>query len=137
MASDATVGSTGGVAGTGDDPGSPFFVVEHLTKSFGAVQALLDGSIDLYRGEAHALLGENGAGKSTLVKILAGVYRPDSGRLTLDGKELSLSGPGLRLPTGLRSSTRSPHCSRTCRWRRTSMSLASPFGAVGGLIGIR
>ncbi|HEY2692964.1 MAG TPA: ATP-binding cassette domain-containing protein, partial [Streptosporangiaceae bacterium] len=53
-------------------------------KSFGAVDAIVDGSIDLYGGEAHGLVGENGAGKSTLVKILAGVYQPDEGQLTVD-----------------------------------------------------
>ena len=68
-------------------------VLEHATKSFGSVQALEDGSIELQAGEAHALIGENGAGKSTLVKILAGVHRPDSGRLLLDGRELRLANP--------------------------------------------
>jgi rhamnose transport system ATP-binding protein len=65
-------------------------------KSFGAVQALLDGSIELYPGEAHALVGENGAGKSTLVKILAGVYQPDAGSLLVDGREVTLHGPAAR-----------------------------------------
>ena len=55
---------------------APLLVLDRATKSFGAVTALDDGSITLYAGEAHALLGENGAGKSTLVKILAGVHQP-------------------------------------------------------------
>jgi rhamnose transport system ATP-binding protein len=63
------------------------------TKSFGAVTALGDGSITLYAGEAHALLGENGAGKSTLVKILGGVYDPDAGTLTVAGEPVNFSGP--------------------------------------------
>ena len=71
----------------------PMLELDHVTKSFGAVNALYDGSIKLYAGEAHALVGENGAGKSTLVKILAGVHRPDSGRFTLYGKELPCTGP--------------------------------------------
>jgi rhamnose transport system ATP-binding protein len=66
---------------------APVLVVEHAEKRFGAVHALDDGRIELYAGEAHALVGENGAGKSTLVKLLAGVYRPDGGRILLNGEE--------------------------------------------------
>jgi rhamnose transport system ATP-binding protein len=66
----------------------PLLVVDHAQKSFGAVRALIDGSIELYSGEAHALVGENGAGKSTVVKVLAGVHRSDAGRLLLEGVEV-------------------------------------------------
>jgi len=69
-------------------------VLDKAAKSFGPVVALGDGSVTLYPGEAHALLGENGAGKSTLVKILGGVYRPDNGSLTIDGEVVEFSGPG-------------------------------------------
>jgi rhamnose transport system ATP-binding protein len=61
--------------------------LEHAQKSFGAVRALEDGDIELFGGQVHGLVGENGAGKSTLVKILAGVHRPEAGRLVLDGEE--------------------------------------------------
>jgi rhamnose transport system ATP-binding protein len=66
---------------------APVLSLEHAEKSFGAVHALVDGDIELFGGEVHGLVGENGAGKSTLVKILAGVHRPDAGRLVLDGEE--------------------------------------------------
>ena len=96
-------------------PGTaPVLVLRHAAKSFGAVQALIDGSIELYPGEAHALVGENGAGKSTLVKILAGVYQPDAGSL-LGGRPRghpARPGGGAR-GRASRSSTRSPRCSPT------------------------
>jgi rhamnose transport system ATP-binding protein len=68
-------------------------VLDQATKSFGAVRALVDGSVTLRAGEAHALVGENGAGKSTLVKILGGVHRPDSGTLAIDGEHQTFDGP--------------------------------------------
>lgn len=68
-------------------------ILDSATKNFGAMKALEDGSITLYGGEAHALLGENGAGKSTLVKILGGVHRADSGTLHLDDQLVEFSGP--------------------------------------------
>jgi rhamnose transport system ATP-binding protein len=64
-----------------------------ISKSFGSVVALADGSIELYAGEAHAFLGENGAGKSTLVKVMAGVYQPDAGSYVLDGQPRTFHGP--------------------------------------------
>ncbi|CAN5391764.1 sugar ABC transporter ATP-binding protein [soil metagenome] len=60
--------------------------LEHISKSFGAVVALTDGSLTLQRNSIHALVGENGAGKSTLVKIIAGLYQRDSGDFRLDGE---------------------------------------------------
>ncbi|WP_329258849.1 sugar ABC transporter ATP-binding protein [Actinoallomurus sp. NBC_01490] len=68
--------------------------LDNVGKSFGAVQALRGVSLDLRGGEIHALAGENGAGKSTLVKTLAGVYRPDQGRVLLDGRPVEFHGPG-------------------------------------------
>jgi ABC-type sugar transport system ATPase subunit len=64
--------------------------VEHVSKRFGAVTALVDVSLHLRQGEVLALLGDNGAGKSTLLKILCGFQPPDSGRIILDGQEVTL-----------------------------------------------
>jgi rhamnose transport system ATP-binding protein len=79
----------------------PLLELRHAAKSFGAVQALIDGSVTLLGGEVHALVGENGAGKSTLVKILAGVHQPDAGTLTVGGREVTLSGPAAAQAAGI------------------------------------
>ena len=52
-----------------------------IAKAFHGVPALSDVSFDCYAGEVHAICGENGAGKSTLMKVLGGIYRPDSGSI--------------------------------------------------------
>lgn len=64
-----------------------------INKSFPGVKALSDVSITIRKGEVVALLGENGAGKSTLIKVLSGVYQPDSGTIKLNGKEVKFDLP--------------------------------------------
>ena len=77
-----------------DGPASPAAAgedalrVEHISKRFGAVTALVDLSLHLGQGEVLGLLGDNGAGKSTLLKILCGFQPPDSGRILLNGQEV-------------------------------------------------
>ena len=83
------------------DTAAPMLAVSHVTKSFGAVAAVGDASIELYAGEAHALVGENGAGKSTLVKMLAGVHQPDSGSLSINGEVVTLASPSAARDAGV------------------------------------
>jgi len=63
---------------------------EHISKRFGAVTALRDVNLHLARGEVLGLIGDNGAGKSTLLKILCGFQPPDTGRIILNGQEVTL-----------------------------------------------
>jgi ABC-type sugar transport system ATPase subunit len=76
-----------------ETPAYPLLRVEHVSKSFGGVQALRDVGLDIKAAEVHAVVGENGAGKSTLMKIIAGVLRPDSGKLLLRGQPVELTDP--------------------------------------------
>src|SRR4051812_19184607 len=72
---------------------TPALRLTDLRKSFGATRALRGVSLDLARGEVHALIGENGAGKSTLMKILSGAHAPDEGTMALGGEPYAPANP--------------------------------------------
>src|SRR5207237_7971502 len=67
--------------------------MEGIDKSFPGVHALDKCRFELRSGEVHALCGENGAGKSTLMKVLAGIYPKDAGRVLVNGVEVDLATP--------------------------------------------
>ena len=71
----------------------PVLEMTHISKSFGAVTALVDVTLKLRKGEVLALVGDNGAGKSTLIKIMSGFHRADAGRMTVDGGEVRFASP--------------------------------------------
>ena len=75
--------------------------LKNISKNFHGVKALQDVDFQLKENSIHALLGENGAGKSTLVKILCGVYQPDSGSILLNNKQQSISDPSISLSLGI------------------------------------
>ena len=66
-----------------------------IVKTFGDFQALDNVDLTFAKGEVHALLGENGAGKSTLMNIVAGLYAPDSGTISIAGSPAVVSGPAV------------------------------------------
>jgi ABC-type sugar transport system ATPase subunit len=71
------------------EAGGDILRVEHLSKNYGAVTALSDVNLRLGRGEVLGLIGDNGAGKSTLLKILCGFQPPTSGRIVLEGRDVT------------------------------------------------
>jgi nucleoside ABC transporter ATP-binding protein len=71
----------------------PYISMKGITKTFGRVIANNNINLEIYSGEVHALLGENGAGKSTLMNILSGIYLPDSGSISIEGKEVKFTSP--------------------------------------------
>jgi ABC-type uncharacterized transport systems, ATPase components len=72
----------------------PALQLKHITKRFGRdVLANDDVSLDVYKGEVLAILGENGCGKTTLMNMVAGIYFPDAGSISIDGTEVVIRSP--------------------------------------------
>ena len=87
--------------------------VKNLSISFGGLKAVDDFSITIEKGQLYGLIGPNGAGKTTIFNLLTGVYKPDGGRILLDGKDIT----GHRQSRSIRQASREPSrisvCSRS------------------------
>lgn len=81
------------VAETSENPSEYVVEMLNITKEFPGIKANDDITLQLRRGEIHALLGENGAGKSTLMSVLFGLYQPEQGIIKKDGKEVKITSP--------------------------------------------
>lgn len=79
----------------------PVLATHNLQKSFGALKATNDVSIDLHRGEIHAIIGPNGAGKSTLIAQICGGLLPDAGRVEISGRDVTQSDTRSRAKAGI------------------------------------
>ncbi|MEL7027508.1 MAG: ABC transporter ATP-binding protein [Pseudomonadota bacterium] len=79
----------------------PVLATQNLSKSFGALKATDDVSIDLQPGEIHAIIGPNGAGKSTLIGQISGTLKPDRGRIRLSGRDITTKPTHARASAGL------------------------------------
>ena len=80
---------------------TPLLKAVNITKSFGAVNALMEASFELRSGEVHALVGENGAGKSTLIRIITGAVLHDTGEIFLNGELIRENSPALSKARGI------------------------------------
>ena len=76
-----------------------------VSKAFGAVRALENADLVVEKGSIHGLVGQNGAGKSTIIKVLAGILKPDSGTIAIDGQTVTRLTPASveKLPSALGS----------------------------------
>ena len=83
------------------DTTAPILQLVDVSKRYGGVRALEGAHFACAPGRIHALLGENGAGKSTLIKIMAGVVRPDAGRIVLQGQERRFAHPQDAVSAGI------------------------------------
>ncbi len=79
------------------------YIIEmnHIVKEFPGIRANDDITLQVKKGEIHALLGENGAGKSTLMSVLFGMYKPEGGNIKLRGEQVSISGPKMANELGI------------------------------------
>ncbi|WP_052131439.1 sugar ABC transporter ATP-binding protein [Planococcus sp. CAU13] len=81
--------------------GSPFMAMKNIDKSFNGVPVLKNVTLQVEKGEIHALLGENGAGKSTMMNILGGVHNPDNGSIYIEGEEVKMANPRISQEQGI------------------------------------
>lgn len=111
------------VAAGGDDRrGGPALEVDGVTKSFGSVQALAGATLSIRPGEIHGIVGPNGSGKTSLLNILSGLYVADSGRVLLDGTDITRTSVIQRARLGLGRTFQTPRVIDTLSaWENTDL----------------
>lgn len=80
---------------------APVVALRGVSKSFGGVRALVDVDVDVHEHQVLAVVGDNGAGKSTLAGVIAGAFRPDAGKVLLDGEPVVLGSPAAARAAGI------------------------------------
>jgi len=87
-------------------------VVEGVSKKFGGVTAAQDVSLDVPRGRILSIIGPNGAGKTSLLNMISGFYKPDTGRILLEGQDITHKKPSDIAGLGVARTFRTSRCSR-------------------------
>ncbi len=95
----------------------PILRVSGLSKQFGGLAAVSDVSLELRRGEVHAVIGPNGAGKTTFINMLSGDLAPSAGAIRFEDREIA-GLPADRIARLGTTSFRISRCSRIAAWRR-------------------
>ena len=104
--------------------------MEQISKSFGPVQALKNVTFCAKPGKVHALCGENGAGKSTLMKVLAGVFLPDSGKIFIDDQHKTFTNPRQALDTARDHHHTARQKGTRCNGRRQVLWVVDDIGQI-------
>ena len=106
------------------------FVIEmlHITKEFPGIKANDDITLQLRKGEVHALLGENGAGKSTLMSVLFGLYQPEAGQIRKNGKEVAIRNPNDANALGIGVEPNKMGFLQKAEARKKVMALSEKYG---------
>lgn len=87
---------------------APVLALRSVSKSFGMTKALNDMTIELHKGEVHAIVGENGAGKSTMIKTMTGIHQPTSGHVEIEGRRTVIDGPHAAREAGVTAMYQEP-----------------------------
>ncbi|MBS1879241.1 MAG: ABC transporter ATP-binding protein [Actinobacteria bacterium] len=118
-------------------PGSEGFRAVGVSRAFDGVQALSDVSFELGRGEIVGLIGPNGAGKTTLVNIMSGFDAPDTGRIEMEGEDITSWKPTKRATAGLARTFQQGHLFAGMNVRENIAVAALGVGARGRAAGRR
>ena len=109
--------------------------LENVTKSFGGLIAVNDVSLEIEHGELIAIVGSNGAGKTTLFNVISGVYLPDKGKVTFEGRDITLMPTHKRAPLGIGRTFQIPRPFSSASVRE-NVAVGAMFGTQAGRVSV-
>ncbi len=110
---------------------TPLLRLEHVNKAFGSLVVTRDVSLDLAAGQRHVIIGPNGAGKTSLINQIGGQLQPDSGRILLDGRDVTRLPPEARAQRGLaRTFQKNTLFQRLSTFENVRLGVQARFGSI-------